>query len=211
MASHSGSGGAGKINCFAAKVEQLGIAVVSERLGLNHGCHENPCEFDKDMMRLEQGNCGESEKLMREINSLAGPVVMEAKKRTRSPFSHQAVDRRRSVQNHGIHPDDEFRMFLGGGGSLSKWYRKAIESTYERFKQRNADVPPYVLQPLRPPADLRMPDGEDPFRHAISYGLSIPAGEGPGIAFPSKIGVQPPRPIRPHSGVAYEDSKAAFD
>ena len=145
-------------------------------------------------MRLEQGNCGESEKLMREINSLAGPVVMEAKKRTRSPFSHQAVDRRRSVQNHGIHPDDEFRMFLGGGGSLSKWYKKAIESTYERFKQRNANVPPYVLQPLRPPADLRMPDGEDPFRHAISYGLSIRRARVPALHFQAKLASSRPGP-----------------
>ena len=104
-------------------------------------------------------------------------------------------------------------MFLGGGGSLSKWYRRSIEATHERFKQQNAGIPPYDLQLLTPPADLRgVPDGEEPFRHAISYGLSIPEGEGPDIVFPSEVGEPPPLSKRkPHHGVAYEDSKDAFD
>lgn len=206
-------GSAKKIICFAGKVGKLGIAVASERLGLASDAFENPLSFDDRIECLAHDDLKEAEKLKREINKLVGPVVADARKKTREVFNQQASDPRPSVQKHLIHPDDKLRMFLGGGGSLSKWYRRSIEATHERNKQQNAGIPPYDLQLLTPPADLRgVPHGEEPFRHAISYGLSIPEGEGPGIVFPSEVGEPPPLPKhKPHHGVAYENSKDAFD
>lgn len=206
--------GSGKaVICFAGKVERLGIAIASERLGLARDALENPLSFDKQMMCLASGDSGESKELQKKINELVGPVVKTARDKTRGPFSQTAVDPLPSVPKRLVPLDDRLRMFLGGGGSLSKWYRESIESTHERFNQQRAGIPQYELQPLPPPTDLRgVPDGEEPFRHAISYGLSIPEGEGPDIIFPSEFGdLQPLPKRRPLLDVEYEDSKAAFD
>ena len=49
-------------------------------------------------------------------------------------------------------------------------------------------------------------------RFAISYGLSIPFGEGPGVRLPSWFSQAPPlRTWRPPSGVDYRDSKDVYD
>lgn len=206
-------GSENKIICFESNVERLGIAIASERLGLARDAFENPRSFDEQIMRLARQDSEESKKLRSEINELVGPVVLAARSKTGGPFSQEVVDPRPSVPKRLVHPDEKLRMFLGGGGSISKWYRDSIESTYERFKQQRAGIPRYDLQPLPPPTDLRgVPNGEEPFRHAISYGLSIPDDEGPDIVFPSEIGDPPPlRKRKSHLGVAYEDLKDAFD
>lgn len=103
-------------------------------------------------------------------------------------------------------------VFIGGGGSKSKWYCGAIESTYEKFQHGKAGIPPYKTVEVPPPADLRMSDASDEFiRFAISYGLSIPLGEGPEIGLPSQFDVaEPPRRWTPPGTVDYADSKDVY-
>jgi hypothetical protein len=52
----------------------------------------------------------------------------------------------------------------------------------------------------------------DFMRFAISYGLSIPFGEGPEVRLPSQFSAAPPLPVRQlPGGVDYADSKDVFD
>lgn len=167
-----------KISCLAAEVKQLGIAIASERLGLCYDSARNPYKFDDEAMRLDHANCKNSIDLKRDINKLVGYVVMNARKKIVGHFDKQAIHQRPGVRDNLLHPDDQLQIFLGGGGSLSRWYRTAIKATHEQFNQHSAGVPPFDLRPLSPPSDLRgVPEDEAPFRHAISYGLSIPEGE----------------------------------
>lgn len=125
--------------------------------------------------------CIESNRRADFLDWRACRVVYEARKKqaAATPFSQEASENRPSLPKNRNDQDDVLRMFLGGGGSLSSWYRGTINSTHKKFKQSNAAIPPYDLQSLRAPADLfGDPENEEPFRHAVSYGLSIPDGEG---------------------------------
>jgi hypothetical protein len=87
-------------------------------------------------------------------------------------------------------------VFIGGGGCRSEWYGSSINSTHAEYQQIGADVPPYKILQVPKPKDLVMAgpgDGEF-IRFAISYGLSIPFGEGPEIKLPSQFSVPPPSP-----------------
>jgi hypothetical protein len=70
------------------------------------------------------------------------------------------------------------------------------------------------LETLPKPKDLAIHDHNDGefIRFAISYGLSIPFGEGPEIKLPSQFSVAPPPPIwNPPGVVDYGDSKDVYD
>ncbi|QOZ38462.1 hypothetical protein XH92_40065 [Bradyrhizobium sp. CCBAU 53421] len=65
---------------------------------------------------------------------------------------------------------------------------------------------------MQRPKDLALRDGDDFTRFAISYGLSIPFGEGPEIRLPSRFKeAEPPKAWRPRDWVDYVDSKDVYD
>jgi hypothetical protein len=62
------------------------------------------------------------------------------------------------------------------------------------------------------PKDLSLRDGDDFTRFAISYGLSIPFGEGPQIRLPSQFTkAEGPKPWTPPGLVSYADTKDVYD
>jgi hypothetical protein len=105
-------------------------------------------------------------------------------------------------------------VFLGGGGSKSAWYSSTISSTYKEFQHDRAGIPPYKMLKVPGPKDFRISDfdGGDFTRFAISYGLSIPFGEGPEIGLPSQFAVaERPKQWSPTGIVDYADSKDVYD
>jgi hypothetical protein len=105
-------------------------------------------------------------------------------------------------------------IFVGGGGSRSRWYKETIESTHREFNHKSIHIPPYKLTAVPKPKGLDMGRiGADAFdRFAVAYGLSIPFGEGPDIGLPSQFEDAPPLPKwQPPGGVSYADSKDAYD
>ena len=203
-----------RILCYSGKVGRLGIAIVSERLELDHYTFGNPSSFDEQIMYKCHNANTEVQNIQNEINRLVGNVIWNAARKKRTMrFSREASEQRPGLPKNPRDQDNVLHMFLGGGGSLSSWYCSAIKSTHEKFRQGNAGIPLYDLQPLRAPTDLLgVPNDEDTFRHAVSYGLSIPYDEGPKVTFPSKIGQPPPLPKRkPVSGVSYGDTKDVYE
>ena len=61
---------------------------------------------------------------------------------------------------------------------MSEWYGSTISSTYSEFQQDRAGVPQYKMLKVQRPKDLTLKDSDDFTRFAISYGLSVPFGEG---------------------------------
>lgn len=79
-------------------------------------------------------------------------------------------------------------IFLGGGGGETEFYRHTIEATHSAFKQKDALVPPYVINSIPAPAsqDFTMNgiDTKHFHRFGIAYGLSIPYLEMPEFRLP---------------------------
>ena len=61
---------------------------------------------------------------------------------------------------------------------MSEWYGSTISSTYSEFQQDRAGVPRYKMLKVQRPKDLTLKNSDDFTRFAISYGLSVPFGEG---------------------------------
>ena len=103
-------------------------------------------------------------------------------------------------------------VFVGGGGAHSDWYTDTIDSTHSRFGHLNAGIPPYRLTEVPKPADLSMGQmKEREFRRfAISYGLSIPFGEGPEVRLPSQFSdAERPRVWEPPGVVDYATARTS--
>jgi hypothetical protein len=82
------------------------------------------------------------------------------------------------------------------------------------YKHHNAGIPPYKLIEVPMPADFVMSglDDHEFVRFAISYGLSIPSGEGPEVGLPSQFTeAEHPQVWRPPHLVDYADSKDVYD
>jgi hypothetical protein len=100
------------------------------------------------------------------------------------------------------------RIFLGGGGGESEFYRDTIEATHSAFGHENSGIPLYDVQNVPFPMDFDMSElNTNSFhRFTIAYGLSIPDYQAPEvIGFPKQFLDAPPPPpfIRPERETGY--------
>jgi hypothetical protein len=203
-----------RINFYSGKVEPLGISVFASAVGEWPADDGGP---DPVQQLVRCASSPSAERFAQSLRELVGYVIITAKRKDGRDWQRDA-SRGTAFERKFIGPLDPSRMvplvvFLGGGGSHSEWYRSAIGSTYQRFKHYNAGIPPYKLIEVPKPADLSMrglPDAE--FRRfAISYGLSIPFGEGPEVRLPSQFDEpEQPRPWTLPGVVDYADSKDVY-
>lgn len=114
------------------------------------------------------------------------------------------------------------RVFLGGGGGISKFYRHTIESTHTAFDHKYAGIPVYDLRDVPFPGqggteadqfDMSGIEHSHFHRFSIAYGLSIPEYEAPEVTgFPGQFPIvpePPPQPITPESG-RYPDDHSSM-
>ncbi len=202
-----------RINFYSGKVEALGISAIGTALKRNH-----QREFDAALLEALLKNCPRNIRKDYEnrVRCLVGNVVMTAKKKDGRDWQVDAVQsydyERRFIGR--LSPDrmKPLMVFLGGGGSISQWYGSTISSTYTEFQQERAGVPPYKLLKVQSPKDLTLMQGADFTRFAVSYGLSIPFGEGPEVRLPSQFAEpEQAKPWSPPGLVNYADSKDVFD
>lgn len=199
-----------RINFYSGKVEPLGMSVLASELDISATDGYGPDLVER---RLQDTPSSTTENFMQGIRQLVAYVIVTAKTKDGRDWQRPLYEREfiGSLDPSQMVPLD---VFVGGGGSLSAWYRSAIESTYREFKHYNAGIPPYRLREVPKPADLFMrglPDAE--FRRfAISYGLSIPFGEAPEVKLPSQFGpAEGPKPWQPPGVVDYLDTKDVYD
>jgi hypothetical protein len=211
------SNGERRVNFYSGKVSPLGISALASALGADN----LPQIEERTLERIVRG--GDTSVLGRlehQLRQLVGYVVMKAKQTDGRNWQEDAVQSldtvRKSIASLGGYDRAKMKplvVFLGGGGAPSSWYRNAIASTYDRFQHYNAGIPPYHLLEVSAPADLEMTGlaSSDFRRFAISYGLSIPFGEGPDVGLPSQFSEpEAPQP-RPMRVASYLDSKDAYD
>jgi hypothetical protein len=204
-----------RINFYSGKVEPLGISAFAATLGAKRSG-----EIDTEQLKkiIERAPRDVIESFATRIRNLVGYVVMTAKKKDGRNWQRDAIQNREfkrryigSLQPSQMQP---LVVFIGGGGCRSEWYSSSINSTHAEYQQIRADIPPYKILRVPKPKDLVMAgpgDGEF-IRFAISYGLSIPFGEGPEIKLPSQFSVPPPPPIwKPPGVVDYGDSRDVYD
>ena len=194
--------GTRRVNFYSGKVAPLGIAavvhaVVSQEAGSEVEPNQLQSEVDMERAFLDHVfKSGHSElaPYIEAIKQLVGYVVMTAKKKDLLDWHTLTV-------------------FLGGGGATVDWYRETISTTYSDYRQWSAGIPQYGLREVPRPKNLQM-NGlmeSDYGRFAIAYGLSVPAGEGPDIGFPSEFDIlEPPTAVSDENIVDYLDSKDVY-
>jgi hypothetical protein len=207
--------GARHINFYSGKVAPLGIFSLLNFLHADKAGDVNAKELD-GILKRSRGTALDDFALG--IQRLVASVIMTAKKKDGRDWQRDAIQSRGydrkfigRLQPSQMQP---LIIFIGGGGSLSEWYKTTIDSTYHKFKHHNAGIPPYKLVQVPRPNDLLMGGLRDAefIRFAISYGLSIPFGEGPEVRLPSQSSEAPPPPVwRPPGLVDYSDSKDVYD
>lgn len=114
------------------------------------------------------------------------------------------------------------RVFLGGGGGISEFYRHTIESTHTAFDHKYAGIPVYDLRDVPFPGqggteadkfDMSGIEHSHFHRFYIAYGLSIPKYEASEVTgFPRQFPIVPPllpQPITPESG-RYPDDHSSM-
>ena len=102
-----------------------------------------------------------------------------------------------------IKEDMGLPIFLGGGGSISSFYKNTIIDTYKQRGLKDYRIPPFALTRIPKPSHLEMGllDHAEYHRFLIAFGLTIFFGTGPEYTFPSeheilKASVPDPNNIR---------------
>jgi hypothetical protein len=202
-----------QINFYSGKVESLGISAIAA--GIKGG---NADEIDAVKLEAILDGCSEA---MRDdyklrVQRVVAGVIMTAKKKDARDWQTEAIQssdyQRKFIGQLPPHRMRPLLIFLGGGGSKSAWYGATIGLTYYDFQHDRAGIPPYKLAAVPSPKDLLLGDGDDFTRFAISYGLSIPFGEGPEIRLPSQFEeAEKPIPWTLPGLVDYADTKDVYD
>ncbi|MBM6395278.1 hypothetical protein JQC79_05845 [Ochrobactrum anthropi] len=202
-----------RINFYAGKVASLGLAAIAAAIDSHHG-DVDAKSFERLMTACAPAT---NHEMVIKIRKLVGEVVMTAKFKDGRNWQVDAIQNM-DYQRKFVGPLSTSRMrplivFLGGGGSKSTWYAEAISSTYKAFQHHNAGIPPYKILQVPVPKDFSMTgaEGHDFNRYAISYGLSVPFGEGPEVGLPSEFTIAERPKVRQLAGVVdYSDSKDVF-
>lgn len=204
-----------RINFYSGKVSPLGLSALAGALDRDAGHQVDAETLDR---LLTDAAPSSKESFAAKIQLLVAEVIVTAKRKDGRNWIGDSVQARRHQRKFIGSPDPSriapLIVFLGGGGARAKWYQTAISSTHKDFNHKNGGIPPYKLVEVPKPVDLAMSTlHEDEFRRfAISYGLSIPFGEGPDIGLPSQFAeAERPSAWRPPGLIDYADSKDVYD
>lgn len=207
------SNGERSLNFYSGRVAPLGMAALPAKAGVATSDFEAAAKFDAAIAAVPN-----VEDLANEVRKLVGHVVATAKRKDGRDWRWASIQNetryRKFIGQRDPSTMKPLIVFIGGGGAHSRWYADTISSTYSRFGHHNAGIPPYRLAEVPKPADLSMPqlDDRDFRRFAISYGLSIPFGEGPEVRLPSQFSdAERPRVWGPPGVVDYANSKDVYD
>jgi hypothetical protein len=207
--------GSRRINFYSGKVAPLGLSALAAALGYDMG---GDIAADVLEQMINGGGAASKKGFVDKIQRLVAEVVWAAKQKDGRTWIRDARHRHGHERKYigSLDPKnmEPLTVFIGGGGARAAWYRTAISSTYHDFKHKNAGIPPYKLIEVPKPGDLSMASlHRDEFRRfAISYGLSIPFGEGPDLGLPSQFSKAEPPPVwKPPGVVDYADSKDVYD
>jgi hypothetical protein len=168
------------VDFYQGKVEPLGVTAFTQQAAT---------ELDSSPESIRQALIDTSDQdlhqkmqqsqIRRDVQKLVASVVFKGSKR------HH--DSRRYLASDEI--GDNMKIFVGGGGGNTSFFKRTIQSTYRTFRHDRAGIPPYQIRQIPPPKDLSV-NGLDPQefnRFAVAYGLCIPSWEGPKIQLPSQI------------------------
>jgi hypothetical protein len=208
-------GGERRINFYSGKVEPLGVSAIGSAINANNGD-----ELDATILESLLRRCSADiyDDYAYRVRRLVAGVVMTAKMKDGRNWQVDAIQNsdyeRKVIGRLSPHRMRPLIVFLGGGGSKSAWYSSTISSTYTEFQHDRAGIPPYKMLKVPSPKDFTLNgfDGGDFTRFAISYGLSIPFGEGPEIRLPSQF-AEPEKPKQwsPPGLINYADTKDVYD
>ena len=171
------------LNFYSGRVAPLGMAALRPTAEGAASDIEAAANFDTAIAAAPN-----NEDLASEVRKLVGHVVANAKRKDSRDWRWDPIQsearHRKFVGQRDPSSMKPLIVFVGGGGAHSRWYKETISSTHSRFGHHNAGIPPYRLAEVPKPADLSMAQlNEREFRRfAISYGLSIPFGEGPEVS-----------------------------
>lgn len=179
------SDGERQINFYAGRVAPLGVQMVAKRLA-----PENLLNAI-DILLSESSFPAPSQgvnTLRKEVQTVVADVVVRAKKKDRRDWESEAFASFLHTQTRQSKPasGNKLTIFLGGGGAGSAWYRQTILHTYGDFRHDRSRIPRYVVAPMPLPQRLQLNgiSADAYHRFSVSYGLSIPFGEGPIIGLP---------------------------
>jgi hypothetical protein len=208
-------GGRPRLRFYVGAVEHLGVSALAMRLAPIMG--RSATEIEARLIRdAAAADLREAlGPMAAEIRRVVAGVILAGKAIERNEWSDgleemaKAFHRRRRSTHAGLVP-----LFVGGGGSLSPFYRKVVGSTYDIHRLENANVRRYGLADIPQPQDLDMAGipAEHFHRFAIAYGLSVPPEELPDVELPSEQDPATPRPTAPPPPgvVPYADTKDAY-
>jgi len=211
------------IDFYSGHVASAGVDWVADEIRQRMEENEDySCELETIKRILLHNDSEKVDKAFRcyaiTVSGLAGRVVYEGKRKDLRNW------RQKNIQEFGasrrlrnIWSDenvDPLKVFVGGGGSGSPFYQKAVAAAYDRLTLRNYGIPPFDLVQVPPPPDILMGsvDSEEYHRFLIAYGLSMPFGEGPDFRLPSQFeNVERPVAVRAAYIPNYADLKDIFD
>jgi hypothetical protein len=203
------------LNFYSGKVEPLGVSAIGAAINSNNGEELNAITLESLLNKIPRDV---HDHYVYRVRCLVAGVVMTAKKKDGRNWQVDAIQNsdyeRKFIGQLSPQRMRPLIVFIGGGGSRSAWYCSTISSTYKEFRHHSAGIPPYKMVNVPSPKDFRMgvSDEGDFTRFAISYGLSIPFGEGPEIRLPSQFAdaEKPPQWVPP-GGINYADSKDVYE
>ena len=168
-----------QLHLYSAEIQPLGMAAVAAEIARKTNC--GPDEAEEILYRKDGdaafGNALDPSRRL--INRFVASVILGGRLVDRRGWEDgleqlaNALHRRRSGAERTTR---DVPLFIGGGGSLSSFYRTAVISTYRANNLSATGVRRYSLEEPLMPDDLGMSDlPHDEFhRFAVAYGLSIP-------------------------------------
>lgn len=173
-------GGDLRVDFYSGQVEPLGVTAFTQQAAAElNSSPEHIRQALTDTSNNGLNDQMQSSQMRRSVQQLVASVVIRG--------NEQHHNSRNIMVKDDI--GRNLKVFVGGGGGNTTFFKDTIQSTHTDFKQENAGIPPYKITHIPPPKDLSV-NGIDPKefnRFAVAYGLCIPNWEGPEIRLPSQI------------------------
>jgi hypothetical protein len=202
------------INFLSGKVLPLGVSEIAARV------HWGGKNVEKALANgaIDSSLKNKLSPISQEMRRLVGTVIMTAKRKDPRDWQKERIQGEMPLHNVSSRRDiagmAPLRIFLGGGGAGSQWYKRAILSTYKENNHDSAGIPPYKLAEVPCPVDLDLGQLAKPDfrRYVVAHGLSVPYGEGLESNLPKEFPeIDPLPPQNVANVVDYSNNKDVYD